>query len=851
MMTRRTTQTGSNTSYNDANWNWLGGSWSDDYGSGFNTNETVSNSDGSRDVDLDGDGSADITAASYRVETGGFTPSGATEPENTYEFYYDDNYNMLGGKESFGAETIIYGADWTVASQSTDTSKLTLQASDLSTVPSDFIDSVLADAGVSNTETTITVTHDGSDFAFANANGDAVTSFAVSEGDTIIFDTSDSSMDGKGFSFGTANDGSASLTTGVTDAGTAGATGASTTLVVSTGTAADGSTTELYIFAADNAGTPVISIDVNDNKTIYESTENFAWGGGSETTFFVNGDVIGYAESYSDAGMPGGGASSYESFTFYDSDHNRIGDRWSDDYGSGSNFRLKLTEAVDIDGDGTNDFGTFDLADGSANTTHATYFQETGTNSWSDPATGTTQTSEYTYYYGVDSNNPNEPDWGQMLGGSEIYDGVERLYGADWASLGQKSSVDLAAAVNDTDSGFAVLTTAEKDSLPSALVAPQGETYAQVEDMPGGNGDTETTYYDSNGTVLGYAMETSWSYDDPSGTTQTGSNTSYNDANWNWLGGSWSDDYGSGFNTNETVSNSDGSRDVDLDGDGSADITAASYRVETGGFTPSGATEPENTYEFYYDDNYNMLGGKESFGAETIIYGADWTVASQSTDTSKLTLQASDLSTVPSDFIDSVLADAGVSNTETTITVTHDGSDFAFANANGDAVTSFAVSEGDTIIFDTSDSSMDGKGFSFGTANDGSASLTTGVTDAGTAGATGASTTLVVSTGTAADGSTTELYIFAADNAGTPVISIDVNDNKTIYESTENFAWGGGSETTFFVNGDVIGYAESYSDAGMPGVERLLMRVSHSMILIITGLVTGGQMIMVQVLISV
>ena len=59
-------------------------------------------------VDLDGDGSADITAASYRVETGGFTPSGATEPENTYEFYYDDSYNMLGGKESFGAETIIY-----------------------------------------------------------------------------------------------------------------------------------------------------------------------------------------------------------------------------------------------------------------------------------------------------------------------------------------------------------------------------------------------------------------------------------------------------------------------------------------------------------------------------------------------------------------------------------------------------------------------------------------------------------------------------------------------------------------------------------------------------------------------
>ena len=746
-----TTQTGSNTSYNDANWNWLGGSWSDDYGSGFNTNETVSNSDGSRDVDLDGDGSADITAASYRVETGGFTPSGATEPENTYEFYYDDSYNMLGGKESFGAETIIYGADWTVASQSTDTSKLTLQASDLSTVPSDFIDSVLADAGVSNTETTITVTHDGSDFAFANANGDAVTSFAVSEGDTIIFDTSDSSMDGKGFSFGTANDGSASLTTGVTDAGTAGATGASTTLVVSTGTAADGSTTELYIFAADNAGTPVISIDVNDNKTIYESTENFAWGGGSETTFFVNGDVIGYAESYSDAGMPGGGASSYESFTFYDSDHNRVGDRWSDDYGSGSNFRLKLTEAVDIDGDGTNDFGTFDLADGSANTTHATYFQETGTNSWSDPATGTTQTSEYTYYYGVDSNNPNEPDWGQMLGGSEIYDGVERLYGADWASLGQKSSVDLAAAVNDTDSGFAVLTTAEKDSLPSALVAPQGETYAQVEDMPGGNGDTETTYYDSNGTVLGYAMETSWSYDDPSGTTQTGSNTSYNDANREFIGSSFTDSYGTGFNTNETVSIS-APVDIDLDGDGTAEFTISdasypsSYRVETGGFTPTDTNESGSTNTHYFSSTGEHLGGMDVYGAQTTIYGANWNVTSTSTDTSQLTLTAVDTNAVPSEFLDAAAPNVGAATVTIAVTVdTPVGGTPTFLFDGSAIPADFSINEGDVYVFDTSDSSMDGFEIGFSTvANSAADALTTGVTVNGIPGTTGANTTLIL-----------------------------------------------------------------------------------------------------------
>ena len=52
----------------------------------------------------------------------------------------------LAVRELSGAETTIYGANWTVASTSTDTSKLTLVASNLSTVPSDFIDSVLADA---------------------------------------------------------------------------------------------------------------------------------------------------------------------------------------------------------------------------------------------------------------------------------------------------------------------------------------------------------------------------------------------------------------------------------------------------------------------------------------------------------------------------------------------------------------------------------------------------------------------------------------------------------------------------------------------------------------------------------
>ena len=114
------------------------------------------------------------------------------------------------------------------------------------------------------------------------------------------------------------------------------------------------STTELYIYGVKPAdGTTVIntsltSVDVKDTKTIYGSTEDFPWGG-SETTYYVNGQVIGYSESQSDmgapaAGTPAGGAPAAgygggSNLTFFDSNHEYIGDSWDDGMGNGgSNF---------------------------------------------------------------------------------------------------------------------------------------------------------------------------------------------------------------------------------------------------------------------------------------------------------------------------------------------------------------------------------------------------------------------------------------------------------------------------------------------------------------------------------
>ena len=129
------------------------------------------------------------------------------------------------------------------------------------------------------------------------------------------------------------------------------------------------------ISVVDNMGTSgtgngVVVTDMV--REVQTSTETHSRG--TETTYFFEGAVVGYSETQSGtaADMSGGSRE-----VFYDADHNRVGEVYSDEYGSGSNFRFKLTEAVDIDGDGTNDFGTF-----TGNTTNETYFLVTNSNSW-------------------------------------------------------------------------------------------------------------------------------------------------------------------------------------------------------------------------------------------------------------------------------------------------------------------------------------------------------------------------------------------------------------------------------------------------------------------------------------
>ena len=435
-----------------------------------------------------------------------------------------------------------------------------LKATDLSNLPSDFINTALDSASVAYSEVTLTVAWDSSNevFTFTGADNKAATFTAINEGDTVIFDQTGLGANDPVLKFSTDAAGTTAPTSGITEA-----TGKTTvSFANNSGASVAGSSTELYIYAEAKSdgsvvGTPA-AVDVQDTKTVYGSTETFPWGG-SETTYYINGQVIGFSESHSDAGGSDGYSSSNE--TYFDKDHKRVGESYDDGQGnSGSNFRVKLTAAVDIDGDGNDDFG-----DGTA---VPEYFQETGSSRWSyqdENGQTVSQTSEYTNYYGVSSSDINEPNYSHMLGGRDVYDGIETLWGANWTRLGQKSSIDLSEAAKDANSGISKVT--DFTGLPASFKAASGDTYVRVEsfgDAAMGQQGSDSTYMDASGNVLGYANSNSYSYDDGSGKTVTNTSVNYSSADWHPLGGTQIDGHSIRSSIIEVIDNSDNSNDVDL-----------------------------------------------------------------------------------------------------------------------------------------------------------------------------------------------------------------------------------------------------------------------------------------------
>ena len=142
-----------------------------------------------------------------------------------------------------------------------------------------------------------------------------------------------------------------------------------------------------------------------------------------------------------------------------------------------------------------------------------------------------------------------------FLSGSEIFDNVETTFGANWERIGFNI---FSAALAD----LTPLTEAELKKLPSALKSTDDgdedtveHTYAVLDEVSG-----QTTYFNNLGKILGYSDTYDYGWDETYGegddevtVTIEGTSTNYNDANWNWLGSSWSDVYGEGYNSNVVV----------------------------------------------------------------------------------------------------------------------------------------------------------------------------------------------------------------------------------------------------------------------------------------------------------
>ena len=196
--------------------------------------------------------------------------------------------------------------------------------------------------------------------------------------------------------------------------------------------------------------------------------------------------------------------------------------------------------------------------------------------------TGQTNKS-YTYVYNTDDDS--------QVSGEETIDGIVYSYNAD-GSLSSKSW--------DTSALGDPLIDDDLAGLPASLVVADGDTYGLTETF---GDNTQTTYFDGAGTILGYKTVSTYSDGDLVGTS-----TVFSDPDWNWIGNTWSDSMGSGSNYRTTITDDKETDDV-------ADDTTS---IRESGDSNFG--EEEYTYEFNYEDNGDGTLG-DFIGGYEIING--------------------------------------------------------------------------------------------------------------------------------------------------------------------------------------------------------------------------------------
>ena len=122
-----------------------------------------------------------------------------------------------------------------------------------------------------------------------------------------------------------------------------------------------------------------------------------------------------------------------------------------------------------------------------------------------------------------------------MLGGRDVYDGIETMYGPNWQNLGQKSSVDFGDASAAAAAGIREVGGCGVCRLPASFKAASGKTFVREEsygDVASGHQSTEATYMDDTGKVFGYANSNSDTYTDANNNSVTNSNINFGAGNW-------------------------------------------------------------------------------------------------------------------------------------------------------------------------------------------------------------------------------------------------------------------------------------------------------------------------------
>jgi hypothetical protein len=585
----------------DGDWEHLGGTYSDDW-----DDDGTADSSGSNFTVLNEDGS--------RVESGTSTWinwEGVSETR-TFEFTYDKDWNLLKGTEtSSNGETVEFGKDWEVLSVSRTVDLdsgafVELSEADLAGIPSalaaasgkTYVETVANPWGTQKTY----LDSDGQILGYSDAYSDDWNDDGKIDSQGTSFQDADWNHLGstfednwsKGFFHtveGTQDvDGDGVLdnvyieTSSRTDKKDVDADGVYTGTVTTSkfvfdenwnmvkGTETRGTTTTVF---KENWEVDSVSVDVSDLigvsvsglpasvqtllfsgesdlENVKASVEQFSWGEGSQTTYFdEDGNILGYMDTHKD---DWGSGTSY-----MDANWNHIGGTYSDEWGSGSNFTV-------LNEDGTS--------------------VETGTSTWkNDYGDDETRTFEFKY----DAN-------GELLEGKETTSGTTITWGPGWEQLASKVSVTELVA----------LTPAELALLPAPLKAAEGSpTYSK--EQVWGEGSKQTTYLDGDGNILGY--HDTWS----EGVGGHGG-SSFMDANWNHLGGSWADGMG---NSGESIR---------VKNIGETDPDKAETETGKNTFLDENDVPQTNSYVFHFNANGDMTGGTETRpDGSKVNLGPDWT----------------------------------------------------------------------------------------------------------------------------------------------------------------------------------------------------------------------------------